>query len=320
MPLEFALRPRFDLKRPAPRRRLRWLRLPPLALPIAVYWLGAGGVTHALIRWHAAEAPGAAAHPVRSGSSPGLDLAPSDAPAIADTRSSVDSWLASDDLARSRDLEPAPTQTSEPAPTPISEPEPTSEPAPAFTPTPTEPAPPAVAALATLPRAAASAPGPERVAQPAPRRTPAVELERRAAPPLAVEPLRPRDEIAAPAIADEPESAAPPAAGLPSCESAASAANQRIDIGAGRGAPDLTRDAFAAVLENGTYLRRCAIPARTALEICAAVQHGKVAGVSVTTAPHDPAIGACVRRAVASLRFPRNAQLDVTRTRFEPTR
>jgi hypothetical protein len=70
-------------------------------------------------------------------------------------------------------------------------------------------------------------------------------------------------------------------------------------------------------LENGAYLGACAVPARTALEICAAVQDGKVVGLSVTTAPHDSAIGACVRRAVASLRFPRNAALDVTRTRFE---
>jgi hypothetical protein len=92
-----------------------------------------------------------------------------------------------------------------------------------------------------------------------------------------------------------------------------------MDFRAARGAPDLTRDAFAAVLENGAYLARCAIPARTALEICAAVRDGKVIGVSVRAEPHDSAISACLRGAVAALRFPRSARLDVTRTRFQAT-
>ena len=119
---------------------------------------------------------------------------------------------------------------------------------------------------------------------------------------------------------DEPPRPEVATTGLQSCESAALSANQNIDLGRGRGAPDLTRDAFAAVLENGAYLSPCAIPAHTALDVCAAVQDGKVVGVTVTTEPRDAAISACVRRAVAGLRFPRNAQLDVTRTRFEPAR
>ncbi len=104
---------------------------------------------------------------------------------------------------------------------------------------------------------------------------------------------------------------------MPSCESAAATANQDIDLRAGPGAPDLTRDAFAPVLENGSYLSHCAIPARTALAICVAVQDGKAVGVSVTTEPQSAAINACVRRSVAGLRFPRSARLDVTHTRFE---
>jgi hypothetical protein len=110
-----------------------------------------------------------------------------------------------------------------------------------------------------------------------------------------------------------------PATSLPSCESAAANANETIDLGSRRGAPDLTRDAFAAVLDGGAYLAHCAVPARTALEICAAVRDGKVIGVSATTSPRSPAINACVRSAVAALRFPQNSRLDVTHTRFEPT-
>ena len=107
---------------------------------------------------------------------------------------------------------------------------------------------------------------------------------------------------------------------LPSCESAAATANQTIDLGSARGAPDLTRDAFASVLEHGAYLTRCAIPSRTAVELCAVVRDGTVVGVTVTTEPPDTAVNACVRRAVTTLRFPRSSQLDITRTRFEPVR
>ncbi len=52
----------------------------------------------------------------------------------------------------------------------------------------------------------------------------------------------------------------------------------------------------------------------------AAVQNGKVVGVTVTTEPRDARINACVRRAVTSLRFPRSPGLDVTRTRFDRER
>ncbi|HET9933019.1 MAG TPA: hypothetical protein VFQ35_20090, partial [Polyangiaceae bacterium] len=105
-----------------------------------------------------------------------------------------------------------------------------------------------------------------------------------------------------------------------SCEAAAAAANETMEIGARRGAPDITRDAFARVLENGAYLSACAIPPSAALEICAAVQDGKVVGLSVSSEPRSSAVNACVRRAVARLRFPRSTRLDVTRTHFAPAR
>ena len=137
--------------------------------------------------------------------------------------------------------------------------------------------------------------------------------------PHVAEPARRRSEIqAAPTHSDAPSTA--PTGPLPSCESAAAAANEVMDLGAARGAPDLTRNAFASVLENGAYLGRCNVPARTALEICAAVQNGKVVGISVVAEPSSAALSACVRRAVAALRFPHSARLDVTRTRFEAAR
>jgi hypothetical protein len=147
----------------------------------------------------------------------------------------------------------------------------------------------------------------------------------RAEPGVAEEPRPPREAEPSPRrlAVEEPSVKREPVrdeGALPSCEAAAASANQMMDLGAARGAPDLTREAFASVLENGAYLAHCAVPARTALEICAAVQDGKVVGVSVTSEPRDPAVNACVRRAVVALGFPRSERLDLTRTRFAPAR
>jgi hypothetical protein len=164
----------------------------------------------------------------------------------------------------------------------------------------------------------------EQAPKPEPRRAPPAlrdSDERSASLALAREPAPSPREIPKPADDETPPPReASAATSLPSCESAAAAANETLDLRGPRGAPDLTRDAFASVLENGAYLARCSIPASTALDICAAVQDGKVVGVSVSTQPRSAAVISCVRRAVASLRFPRNARLDVTRTRFEAAR
>jgi hypothetical protein len=207
--------------------------------------------------------------------------------------------------------EPAPAVP----PSLIAAPGPQSEPEPAGALEPAAPAP-----------AAQRAPVAQRAlvarVEPAP---PVVRTERRApeppAPPAPVKEPAPRQsELREPPVRREPPSDPAPATSLPSCESAAASANQSLDLGAARGAPDLTREALAAVLENGAYLAGCGIPARTTLDICAAVQDGKVVGVSAVTEPQSAAVNACVRRAVASLRFPHSARLDVTRTRFQATR
>ncbi len=103
---------------------------------------------------------------------------------------------------------------------------------------------------------------------------------------------------------------------MTSCEAASANGNEQLSLGAPRGAPDLTRDAFAAVLENGRYLRACPLPDHTALDICAAVQHGRAVGITVVATPANLSLTACARRAVARLQFPHSSRLDVTRTRF----
>src|SRR5689334_13631513 len=107
MPLEFALRPRFDLKRPAPRRRLSWPRLHPLILPIGAYWLAAAGVTYALIRSTSVNEADAAERSVASDERAWVNT-PASAPPI---QSPVAASTSQVDIAPAPDLrqpEPAP--------------------------------------------------------------------------------------------------------------------------------------------------------------------------------------------------------------------
>jgi hypothetical protein len=298
MALEFALRPRIDLERPTPQRRGLRLRLPRLTLPIVGYWLAVAGGTHLLLGV-LEERPGksAARTPVRARKAaalPPASLVP-EGPGVAAPLSLVPGSDAQ--VAEARETDAAASAV------PIRELAVESARAPA--PSRTAKAMSAASEPFEFPPLALAA----RSGEPAPR----AREPQAATAPEASEGAR--ETLPAPRRDSMQE--AMPTQALPSCESAAAAGNQSIDLRAAGGAPDLTRDAFAAILENGAYLGACAVPARTALEICAAVRDGKVVGVTVTTAPRDPAISACVRRAVAALHFPRNASLDVTRTRFE---
>ena len=118
--------------------------------------------------------------------------------------------------------------------------------------------------------------------------------------------------------APTPPETAPDARGpVSSCEAAIARNNEQITIGAARGAADITRDAYASILQNGRYLAACSVPERTVFEICAAVKEGRAVGITVVSSPASPALNACVRGAVARVKFPSNQHLDVTHTRFD---
>jgi hypothetical protein len=116
----------------------------------------------------------------------------------------------------------------------------------------------------------------------------------------------PRREPAPPAIATGS-----------SCEAAIAAYNEEMDLKGGRRVADLPREAFAAVLDRGTYLSGCGVPDTMKVDICAAVQRGRAVGVTVVTRPANGRVQSCVARAVRGLRFPSHPKLDVARTRFE---
>jgi hypothetical protein len=277
MPLEFALRPRFDLARPTFRRK-RKLRFSPLALPIVAYWLAIAGATHALIRT-ATEEDGDERATARQRTSEIVEAAPNLRDVEPSSPLTVSSPSSGATAPTAWNLEPVPVVAATPEPTPAR----------------------------TTSSAFERAPDVEQTPALVPTADPGRALPQPAPPTRELAP--PRHE---PRLAES--------ASLPSCESAAASANQSMDLGAAPGAPDLPREAFAPVLENGAYLAACALGSHTALEICAAIKDGKVVGVSVTSEPTSPAINACVRRAVAALRFPSSARLDITRTRFEAAR
>ena len=135
--------------------------------------------------------------------------------------------------------------------------------------------------------------------------------------PLPEKPQReraPRDEPREPA---RPEPAPPAVAAGSSCEAAIAAYNEEMDLKGGRRVADLPREAFAAVLDRGTYLASCGVPDTMKVDICAAVQRGRAVGVTVVTRPANGRVQSCVARAVRALRFPSHPKLDVARTRFE---
>ena len=122
---------------------------------------------------------------------------------------------------------------------------------------------------------------------------------------------------AVPDAPSPPESAPTAPAVTSSCEAAIARNNEQLTIGAARGPADITREAYAAILQNGRYLAGCSVPDRTVFEICAAVKDGHAIGITIVSNPPSQALNACVRGAVARLKFPQNSRLDVTHTRFD---
>jgi hypothetical protein len=130
------------------------------------------------------------------------------------------------------------------------------------------------------------------------------------------------DPAREPPATSPPESSAPergrePPVAVTSCEAAIARNNEQLEIGGPRRPADITREAYANILQNGRYLAGCRVPDRTVIEICAAVRDGRAVGVTVVSNPPRAALDACVRGAVVRLAFPKNERLDVTHTRFD---
>ncbi len=262
---------------------MRW-RLPPVVVRVGAYWLGMAALTYGLVFAHRTDASADEAEPSAT---------------IASLPAS-ESTLPAADPQQARALhEPAMPRADTAAPTPLPAELAAVDPGPADVPDVTAPA--RQEPLVHGAPESESAPEPwlwsERPREPAAEPEPQIESAAAA----------PSSEVR---YADTPDA-------LPSCEAVVASAKQEVDFGTRGSAADLSRDAFANVLENGAYLGRCNLGDRTALDICVAVQAGRAKGVSVSARPANAALVACVKSAVTRLRFPYSDKLDVTHTRFD---
>lgn len=306
--------PRLGLPPEPPAARKRW-RLPPLAVPAAGYWLLMGGLTYffAHLGPHPLEALANPAEPPPVVSEPSLPPREVATPATPPAEEPPAPPLAV-----------APEPAAEPEPAATAERAPAAERAEARERVPDRDSEHARLALATPPLPQ-QAPSPSFDNAPAPRLTfpeftdssrPAPRT--RAADGPRIDSLFERaDARPAPSESEPapPEVAAPVA--VTSCEAAIARNNEQIELGAPRGPADITREAYASILQNGRYLAGCSIPDRTVLQVCAAVKDGRAVGITVSSNPASSALNACVKNAVSRLKFPASPKLDVTHTRFD---
>jgi hypothetical protein len=311
------IRPRLTLREELPVKPRRRFRLPPLALPATGYWLAMGALTYffANLDGSALDLAGAAPFDEPVGvpvpapmpmpmpaTEPGPSLASAPAPAPAVTVPQQP------ELQAVTEPEPALVTRSEPQAQREKLPAPSShEPAPRAEPRARREEP--VARLQFPEFTDSSSPARRERAADGPRIDSLFERrvdqpEGDAAPP-------------APAPAPAPDSEREAPTTVSSCENAIARNNEQISIGGPRGPTDITREAYAGILQNGRYLSGCSIPDRTVFEICAAVRDGRAVGVTVTSSPQNASLNSCVRRAVSRLKFPQNPRLDVTHTRFD---
>jgi hypothetical protein len=99
------------------------------------------------------------------------------------------------------------------------------------------------------------------------------------------------------------------------CEQVRDQYVEEIDMQGG-GPADLTASDFGAILNQGTYLSPCNVPADSKVTICAAIKNGSAVGVTVALEPPSPEIEVCVSSQVRALSFPSHPKMDFVKVRF----
>lgn len=98
------------------------------------------------------------------------------------------------------------------------------------------------------------------------------------------------------------------------CEQAHAAYQETLDMAAAPATPDVSREAFAARLENFDAYSRCDLNQPRDISICVAVQGGVAKGITVKTSPRDARLAACIVDAVGRMRFPSSPRMDLVRS------
>jgi hypothetical protein len=100
-----------------------------------------------------------------------------------------------------------------------------------------------------------------------------------------------------------------------SCEKAMDENPQEIMMGKKSG-PDLTNEQLGRPMQNSAFIQHCGLPDSSNADICVAVKKGKPLGVSVSTAPMNNKVAACIDKATRKLAFPPSEKLDVVKQHF----
>ena len=101
-----------------------------------------------------------------------------------------------------------------------------------------------------------------------------------------------------------------------SYEQALASNNQEINMGGGKGGPDLTDAQLSAPMRNAAFISGCGAPDSMKVTVKVAVKNGRAWGVSVYTNPPNASVSACVDRHVRGLGWPPNAKLDSFTTTY----
>jgi hypothetical protein len=102
-----------------------------------------------------------------------------------------------------------------------------------------------------------------------------------------------------------------------SCEKAQDENMEKIDLRAKREAKaDLTKEELGAPMRTTSFFARCGLPDSANADICVAVKRGKPLGVSVSVAPANNRVAACIDRSARRLSFPVSERLDVVHQKF----
>lgn len=101
-----------------------------------------------------------------------------------------------------------------------------------------------------------------------------------------------------------------------SYEAAIASNNQEINMGGGKGGPDLSDAQLSAPMRNASFISGCGAPDNMKVTVRVAVKMGRAVGVSVYTTPPNPAVAGCVDRHVRGLGWPANAKMDSFTTTY----
>lgn len=101
-----------------------------------------------------------------------------------------------------------------------------------------------------------------------------------------------------------------------SYEQALATNNQEINMGGGRGGPDLSDAQLHAPMRNASFISGCGAPDSMKVTVRVAVKGGRAVGVTVSTNPASAPVASCVDRHVRGLSWPPNAKMDSFTTTY----